>query len=572
MQIKQNVKTDIEAAIKAFHTGNLTDNALGFFRTLGYNTERQQPFNQKTYNYFKEYYAHESDNKFNEEKAQVKNWKYIDLLFQLSHEELSGQCSVFKKEVITKDDGSKIDIESYLFFVIELKKENYTRTALSQINREINKVFSMPVMVLFKYGKTLTLSVIDRRLNKRDEQKDVLKKVTLIKDISIEKPHRAHIEIFFDLSFEEIKNKYKFSNFVELHNAWRKTLNIKELNNKFYNELFKWYLWAGQNVKFPQIRPDVDKIPDETHQNESIIRLLTRLLFCWFMKEKQTLIPEILFKQSEIEKILKGFSMEETNNSVYYRAILQNLFFATLSVPIKPRKYIRESFQGKNTDYGNPFVFRYQDEFVNHKENLKIFRNIPFLNGGLFECLDEVPRKDNDLKEEIRLDGFSTTKKKQAIVPDFLFWGEHKGIDLSEELDDKQKNNETVCGIIDILNAYKFTVEENTPLEEEIALDPELLGKVFENLLASYNPETKSTARKQSGSFYTPREIVNYMVDESLAAYLKQKLSDAGIKDKEKSIRDIISYSENPNPFNAKETILLINAIDTCKILDPACG
>lgn len=50
------------------------------------------------------------------------------------------------------------------------------------------------------------------------------------------------------------------------------------------------------------------------------------------------------------------------------------------------------------------------------------------------------------------------------------------------------------------------------------------MGKVFENLLASYNPETKSTARKQTGSFYTPREIVNYMVDESLIAYLKEKM------------------------------------------------
>ena len=66
------------------------------------------------------------------------------------------------------------------------------------------------------------------------------------------------------------------------------------------------------------------------------------------------------------------------------------------------------------------------------------------------------------------------------------------------------------------LNAYKFTIEENTPIEEDIALDPELLGKVFENLLAYYVPETGATARKQTGSFYTPREIVNYMVDESL--------------------------------------------------------
>ena len=66
---------------------------------------------------------------------------------------------------------------------------------------------------------------------------------------------------------------------------------------------------------------------------------------------------------------------------------------------------------------------------------------------------------------------------------------------------------------------------------EDVALDPELLGKVFENLLASYNPETKTTARKQTGSFYTPREIVNYMVDESLIAYLKNAMSDRGISE-----------------------------------------
>ena len=63
----------------------------------------------------------------------------------------------------------------------------------------------MPVMVLFKYGGYLTLSVIKRRLHKKDESRDVLKKVTLIKDIKIEDPHRAHIEILFDLSLEELR-------------------------------------------------------------------------------------------------------------------------------------------------------------------------------------------------------------------------------------------------------------------------------------------------------------------------------------------------------------------------------
>ena len=88
----------------------------------------------------------------------------------------------------------------------------------------------------------------------------------------------------------------------------------------------------------------------------------------------------------------------------------------------------------------------------------------------------------------------------------------------------KKRKKEKVRGLINLLDSYKFTIIENTPIEEEIALDPELLGKVFENLLASYNPETGTTARKQTGSFYTPREIVNYMVDESLIAYFKGQL------------------------------------------------
>jgi len=81
-----------------------------------------------------------------------------------------------------------------------------------------------------------------------------------------------------------------------------------------------------------------------------------------------------------------------------------------------------------------------------------------------------------------------------------------------------------VPGLIDLFERYKFTVEENTPLEEEAALDPELLGKVFENLLASYNEDTKTTARNKSGSFYTPREVVDFMVDEALVAWLLPKL------------------------------------------------
>lgn len=193
---------------------------------------------------------------------------------------------------------------------------------------------------------------------------------------------------------------------------------------------------------------------------------------------------------------------------------------------------------------------------------------MPFLNGGLFECLD---RKGPDGKS-IRIDCFSENIKhqKRLTVPDYLFFGEEQTVDLSEIYGDKRKNKETVRPLIGILNSYKFTIAENTPIEEEVALDPELLGKVFENLLVSYNPETKTTARKQTGSFYTPREIVNYMVDESLIAYLLNHLPN--VKDAEKKLRQIFEYNEQTHEFDHTLVSILINAIDECKILDPACG
>ncbi|MDD2387677.1 MAG: Eco57I restriction-modification methylase domain-containing protein, partial [Bacteroidales bacterium] len=189
---------------------------------------------------------------------------------------------------------------------------------------------------------------------------------------------------------------------------------------------------------------------------------------------------------------------------------------------------------------------------------------IPFLNGGLFECLDF-----KEGNKEIRFDGFSSTEKRQAFVPDKLFFADEFVLDLNTEYGTKGKKYK-VEGLINILDSYKFTIAENTPMEEEIALDPELLGKVFENLLASYNPETQTTARKQTGSFYTPREIVNYMVDESLIAYFKQKLDNS--EEVETRLRDLFAHTTDLPEFSKEENTSLIKAISKAKILDPACG
>lgn len=556
LDVKQNIIT----SLGAFASGKLSANALNLFSTLGYNTDRQAPLDKPSYNNFKETF-YISQSKFNEDKALVKDWQYVDLLFQLSKEEIRKQISLF--------DTQKVDrtiIETYLFFAISLSKDQYSRTELSNITREVNRLFPMPVMILFKHGQYLTLAVINRRQHKRDANKDVLEKITLIKDIKIENPHRAHVEILFDLSFDKLQINYGFTNFVELHNAWQKTLDTKELNKRFYSELSNWYFWAMDHVSFPD---DVEK--DETIRNAtSLIRLITRIIFIWFIKEK-SLVPDVLFDRREMGRILKAFEKNKKSDS-YYRAILQNLFFGTLNQQMNDRGFARDgSFLENKNNYGVKNLFRYAGDFaIGEKEVLSLFKDIPFLNGGLFDCLD----KENDEDKVVYGDGFSRNPKKQAVVPDNLFFGEEIEYDLNAIYGTKNKHYR-VKGLFNILSAYKFTVAENTPVEEEIALDPELLGRVFENLLASYNPETQTTARKQTGSFYTPREIVNYMVDESLKAYLQQKLEDeTGIKpdDAEAGLEILFTYTEKEHAFTAKETKALIAAIDNCKILDPACG
>ena len=110
----------------------------------------------------------------------------------------------------------------------------------------------------------------------------------------------------------------------------------------------------------------------------------------------------------------------------------------------------------------------YKDEMTDPETLLEWFAKSPFINGGLFDCLD---REGGDY-----IDCFGVDCYEQLNIPNRLFF--QKGTDGSQ-------------GLIPLLESYKFTVEENTTIEEDVALDPELLGRVFEHLLAAYNPETK---------------------------------------------------------------------------------
>lgn len=554
----KETKAEIIAALGRFEGGNLARNATRLFDALGYRSEKTVELEPRSYAGLQPLF--DLQRQLNLADALVDEWRSVDVVFQLTDEEVrnAGPQGHFVFESRNIVDNALI--QSYLIFAIELRGATYTRTQLATATRALNKLFRMPVLILFKHGATLTLSIIDRRLSKVDTDKDVLEKVTLIKDIAFVLPHRAHVEILFDLSLPQLHAHHNPTNFVELHRAWHKTLDTSELNKRFFKEVANWYFWAVKTVRFPK-----DAGPDEEARNTtSVIRMITRLIFVWFVKEKG-LIPDELFDRRKLHDVLTW----SDPNGTYYKAILQNLFFATLNQEMNPAGRPRaRDWRKDGQNYNVTNLYRYRRYFRNPDAALALFANIPFLNGGLFECLDKPER--NGGSKPLRIDGFSDRPDNELVVPDELFFGDTRYLDLNEVFGTSNKQYPT-RGLFHIFEGYKFTVDENTPVEEEIALDPELLGRVFENLLAQYNPETGVTARKQTGSFYTPREIVSYMVDESLLAYLGEKLP-AGTEDNEVRLRGLIGYNTTQHSFDEQEVKALINAIDQVKILDPACG
>ena len=342
--------------------------------------------------------------------------------------------------------------------------------------------------------------------------------------------------------------------------------SVEKVTKQFYQEIANWYFWAMDNVEFP----DDEEKDREKRNAKNLIRLITRIIFIWFMKEKE-LVPSTLFDKSFIDKII---NYKDKTGSTYYKAILQNLFFATLNTKMKrddkeSRIFVEEAEKkGYLSDaYLQQGYYRYSRFIKDKILFIEQFENVPFLNGGLFECLDK--KIDNEV---IRIDCFSDNPKNETKlkVPDDIFFLEKEiDVDLSKYLD--KGKNKKATGLLTILKRYNFTIDENTPVDQDVALDPELLGKVFENLLAAYVPETSETARKATGSYYTPREIVEYMVNESLIEHLKTSLNN---KDKsvEEKLRLLFDYASDENPFDEQTTLKLIEAIENIKILDPACG
>ena len=564
-----NLLNDLRQSLTHHPGATLESTALNLLAALGYRSRRQFPppdANADGHAFTQQFPAPTPGAPTEQDFARSAT--AVRLLFQFTDTEIANQTQQpLLADAPESDPGNA---RSFLFAAVQLSGPRYPRGRYAAFTREINKRFPVPAVVLFRTAAgRLTLAFVHRRASRTRPDRDVLGHVSLIREIDPANPHRAHLDILAQLSLPErlrwIDRHGQPRNFDGLLAAWLDALDTEELNRRFYRDLFAWFEHALANAQFPAHETRTQ--PPEEH----VIRLITRLLFVWFLKEKG-LVAEDLFIENQIAALLTDYD-RDTGDS-WYRAVLQNLFFATLNTPIPER-----GFSGGGQPAHRVFSrYRYANQIADRERLLQLLAQTPFINGGLFDCLDS---EQATTAGGYRIDCFSDVHYRHLSLPNRLFFGDDPGNP----------------GLIDLFNRYKFTVEENTPAEQEVALDPELLGKVFENLLAAVNPETRLTARKETGSYYTPRAVVDYMVDEALIGALSQKTrpDNHDTPQWQERLRQLLDYADPqfaaapptpdtpgetanaipdaaPPPFSPAETAAIVTAIANLKILDPAVG
>lgn len=325
----------------------------------------------------------------------------------------------------------------------------------------------------------------------------------------ISNPRRYSYSLGFGIktktAYKFLIEKGKVSSLDELISRF----SVEVVNKQFYTEIataFTELVGGERNGRKYEKLLGLHSVVDHNKFAEFGVRLIGRIMFCWFLREKRSengipLVPDDMLSLDTV-----------TNSNNYYHQVLEPLFFEILNTNQNRRK---PEFQ---TDY---------------------YYKVPYLNGGLFS-----PQTDDHYKYD-------------AIN----HCGAYGVVSIP---------NEWFNRLYAVLNEYNFTVDENTAYDIELSIDPEMLGRIFENLLAEINPETGENAKKSTGSFYTPRDIVDYMVDSSLCEYLKTKTDIAEIK-----LKALISYSKEDDDlavFDKAEKKKLIDALYTVTALDPACG
>lgn len=261
--------------------------------------------------------------------------------------------------------------------------------------------------------------------------------------------------------------------------------SIEKITEEFFDQYKALFQKLAEHLKKqPWFKQATDEETDQV-VSRFAKKLLGQIVFLYFLQKKGWLGAAKGKNWGEGSKrfLRQRYDQATKSGGNYYRDFLQYLFYEALACERKEQD---------DPGYYQRFQCR-----------------VPFLNGGLFEA-------DYDW-QKIKID-----------IPNNLFHN-----------DEKTKAGDTGTGILDVFDRYNFTIKEDEPLDKEVAVDPEMLGKVFENML-------EVTERKSKGAFYTPREIVHYMCQESLIHYLDNRLN---------------SYATSYEELDSPQTSLFANAV-----------
>ena len=329
--------------------------------------------------------------------------------------------------------------------------------------------------------------------------------------------------------------------------------SLDELENAFSVEAVTKDFFDQYREKYLDLKDYLDTNEDFVAESKSrgfdseqfAKKLMGQIVFLYFIQKKGWLgvnaFPSRLiereyknsfYRSGRKPKELMPLVYKQAPDGIYYRdtnalMALSPEDATDLSTFVKgdawgtgPKDFMRKIFEGcvkKGLnffdDYLEPLFYTGLNQ--NRGDNAyfsPLHRRIPFLNGGLFEEMEGYDWRNNDF-----------------CIPNEIF--SNKDVKVRE-----------ADGILDIFDRYNFTMAEDEPMEREVAIDPEMLGKVFENLL-------DVSDRKSKGAFYTPREIVHYMCQESLINYLCGKTQIP-----EDDIRKLILFGEYFRDEDIKKT------------------
>ena len=292
--------------------------------------------------------------------------------------------------------------------------------------------------------------------------------------------YQSNFEVkdFFEAFEVEALNKEFFDGYKNIYEDFVEYITGK----RFVKEKGKW---VEKEKHSPDPQYHFTFKEDDKYVRDYVKKLLGRLVFLHFLQKKGWLNNDINYLKNLFEK---------SNKKTFLEDVLKPLFFGVLNTKPQERETLFES-EGWNLSL------------------LEEWKQIPYLNGGLFE-------KDTIDQEIICF-------SKELFENTFQFFSE-----------------------------YNFTIDENDPEDTQVGIDPEMLGKIFENLLED---------NKDKGAFYTPKEIVQYMCRESLIAYLVEKH-----KDEETNIRTLVE--QHTSPWNDATSKAVLECLKEIKICDPAIG